>query len=187
MARCEQRYFDSGNRLSQDACATITRDHENQSIIDYNTTHYFEQKGCPPLMDERILCQPNLRYKMGYGTPPSCEVDREAPIRYLNIRGPERTQLIARNFQAVPNLGKGVLSADTESMLLNGMDTSSLRQCDRIMEREFDVRTPYVSEVKACVNGALTSIPAFAFRAGQDSRKVFREYLKTCNQGQTRH
>jgi len=117
---------------------------------------------------------------MGYGTPPSCEIGKENPLRYLDVRGPEKNQLSARNFQAVPNLGRGILRPDTEYTLMNGMDTHLLRQCDRIMEREFDMRTPYVAEVKACVNGALHAIPTFAHRAGEDSRKVFREYLKNC-------
>lgn len=184
---CEQlpngtRYFDNGNRLTQDSCALLARDRENASILDYNTTQYYELPGCYNLesLQQKALCHPNLRFKLGYGTPPSCKIDQEVSARYNDMRGRERMQLNARNFQAVPNLGRGLPQPNTESVLQNGMDTTALRQCDRLMEREFDVLTPFVPEVSACVNNSLEVLSNFEFRQGKDSRQVFREFIRNC-------
>lgn len=175
-------YFDDGNRLAQDACARIARDRENSSIVDYNTTHFFELGGCEALdrIQNKVLCHPNLRFKTGYGTPPSCKMDAEVPLRFRDIRGPQRNQLAPRNFQAVPNLGRGLPQPNTESVLQNGMDTTALRQCDKIMEREFDVRTPFIPDMERCVNNAMEAISGFEHRQGQDSRQVFRQFIRNC-------
>ena len=88
---------------------------------------------------------PNLTFRDGYGNFNTCDIDGDSGMR-VNPQGitnwREKNQLCTRWHQAVPDFGHAGLIPNVESSLKFAEDTSIYRDCDRVMERQFDVFTP---------------------------------------------
>lgn len=129
------------NNLSQDQCALLTKELQNQSVTDYYLFNMYTTSTCDTdkLMDF-TLNNPNLRFKDGFGNVSGCTVETDSEIRnsakMTNFR--EKEQLCTRWYQATPNYGKGGLLPNIESRLLFSENTSHLRDCGHLAERSFD-------------------------------------------------
>lgn len=135
-----ERYYDSGNRLAQDACALVSRDEENESVIDYNLTNFYATP-CSRKRDQvtRFMAsQPNLNSVEGYGVMP-CSIDSDSQLRNIPLtHGRSRMQLGSRTFQAIPDLARGTSVPCVESRLQQGENTYiTSRVCDKYAEKQF--------------------------------------------------
>lgn len=141
-------YFDSGNRLAQDACALVARDAENMSVSDYVLTNFH----APVCTSDREKIQsfmethPNLHSVDGYSAQ-ACQIDRDSQLRFAQLsRGRSRIQLQQRFFQAVPDLARGVSVPCVESELQQGESTHiTHKACDKYSERSFARFTPLLN------------------------------------------
>lgn len=136
------RPFDEENHMSQDDCALLTRTLVNKSISDYMLFNNFFRchENDKDKMEDFVVNNPNLRYKDGYGFAASCVVDNDSEMRnnakLTNDR--ERVSLCTRWYTAVPDLGRGGLVPNVESRLKYNGDTSDIRDCDRVTEKDFN-------------------------------------------------
>jgi hypothetical protein len=134
-------------------------------------------------MSEFMTNNPNLHYRDGFGVASSCVVDADSEMRnngkMTNDR--ERVQLCTRWYTAVPDLGKGGLIPNIESRLKYGADTSDIRSCDRVTEKDFNRFIP----LPACMAQSIQNpdnIVQKGPRGGEFTRDYVRndEYLKQC-------
>lgn len=168
------KLFDWENRLSSDTCAQNLRANENSSVFDYNTYNTFKSP-CDTKCDKSELLgkYPNLRYKNGYGVTSSCSIDEDSSMRFISpTHGPEKKQLLVRNFQAVPNTGSGCLNIlGTESFLKNGED-STLMHCDYLVEKNFDRFIPLQPCMNKYIKGASDNVSKIPY--GINTREMWR-------------
>jgi hypothetical protein len=176
------KYFDSGNKVGQDACAIETRNRENASVSDYNTYNYFNANGTCEEYDVKIKAfaeeNPNLSYHMGYGVA-SCKIDDDSRMRNPNMtHGHEKKSLCVRNFIASPDLGKGQNSPNLESILINGVDTLVASDCNKLAEIQFPIFTPFQDCMASYVSGASQILPD---RIGKPSKDIFLANRNACS------
>jgi hypothetical protein len=156
--------FDWESKLSQDECAKLARSRANESVSDYVLFNFFNDGDCEGKakeLDEIAWEHPNLRFRNGYGVASECVIDNDSKARYSSdiTHGPEKRQLYVRNFHAVPDFARGAFAPNTESMLINGIDTSSDKQCNRLSEKDFDRFTPFTRCVESFIEQAQRAIP----------------------------
>lgn len=187
------RFFDEENRLTTDKCALLTKELQNRSVNDYYLYNMYPTSTCEDTssLDDFVANNPNLRYKDGYGYLNSCTVDEDTELRnnakLTNFRGKE--QLCTRWEQAAPDLGKGGLIPNIESRLKMAEDTSDLKNCDILQERDFDRFMPFVGCLSQTIQNPNNIILPFQ-RGGEFTRDYVRsdEYLQKCgfvNDGKT--
>jgi hypothetical protein len=179
----EMPLFDADNRLTADACAVGLKDRGNRSIADYTLLNM--RAPCPP--EDLSTLSPqhpiavaarhrNLQPWDGYGFN-VCTVDSDSALRVdSEVTHPRmRIQLPKRVFQASPNLSHGQASPDIESKMQGGMDSSQLRRCDVLAEKDWARFDPGV-----CAVGAQHIIPPWT-NGGAPSREIARsgEFLST--------
>lgn len=180
------------NRLTQDRCALLTRELQNRSVTDYNTFNFYTTSTCKDAdLLEYTIKNPNLRWKDGFGNVSGCTVDVDSEIRnkakLTNFR--EKEQLCTRWHQAVPNVGRGGLIPNVESRLRFSEDTSAIRECDILAEKDFDRFIP----LPGCLSGTIQDPEHIILpfeRGGATTRDYVRDddYLKGCgfvNDGKT--
>lgn len=187
------KYFDEENRLTTDECALLTKELQNRSVTDYYLYNMYPTSTCenPDAMSEFVANNPNLRYKDGYGFLNQCTVDADTELRnharMTNFRG--REQLCTRWNVAVPDLGKGGLIPNIESRLKMSEDTSDLKDCDILQERDFNRFIPLMGCLSQSIQNPENIILPFE-RGGQFTRDYVRsdDYLQKCgfvNDGKT--
>ena len=141
----QSRLFLSEQGLADDPCAILTKDFQNTSIEQYNLDNYYWTKDCEcPINNDFVLDNLNLRGRDGYGNVNKCAVNTDSDLKYSSLVHPKgREQLCVRWYQGVPNLDDGGLLPNLESRLKYGSeDTSIIRDCDRVTEKDFDRWTP---------------------------------------------
>jgi len=178
------RYFDNGNKIRQDACALETRDRENQSRIEYLTYNYYNVDGTCAEVEQKVKSlaneYPNMRFRVGYGVASSCTIENDSRIRLGSdlTHGPERQILNSRSFVAAPYFGRGQAIPNLESVLLNGIDTLSEKDCHKIAETNFPVFQPLSPCIESYVKGASTVIDNDT-RIGKPSKDIFMAQRKS--------
>lgn len=144
----DEPVFNWENKLSQDDCARLAKSRVNESINDYVLFNFFNMGDCDGKnkeLESIASRHPNLRFRNGYGVASSCRIDEDSKARYNSdvTHGPEKRQYYVRNFHAVPDFARGTCAPNTESLLINGLDTTRDRQCERLTEKDFDRFTPF--------------------------------------------
>lgn len=182
------RYFDFGNRLTQDECALRTRDNENRSITDYRLYNPYNIDACEKKLkdlNDFIAENPNLRYRDGYGYAVPCLIDQDSMMRndaqWTNTR--ERQSLNVRFFHAVPDISRGAFIPNTESLLKIGpVDSTHERQCDRLAEKNFNRFVPLQECVGSFLKAQADVTPQWTQQFGESSRETVRqkEFLESC-------
>lgn len=187
------RQFINENRLTSDDCALLTKELQNRSINDYYLYNAFFTSKCEDnskLLDFMIE-NPNLTFRDGYGITNACGVEVDSELRnaskLTNFR--EKEQLCTRWYQAVPNIGKGGLIPNIESRLKYAEDTSDIKDCDILAEKDFDRFLPMIKCLEKNVQNPDNIILPFE-RGGKFTRDFVRqdEYLQHCgfiNDGKT--
>ena len=184
--------FEEQNRLTQDRCALLTKELQNRSMTDYVLFNMYPTSTCATdELKEFLITHPNLRYRDGFGNVNACTVDDDSGLRnqakMTNFR--EKEQLCTRWYQAGPNVGKGGLVPNVESRLKIAEDTSRIRECDIVAEKDFDRFTPMLGCLAGSIQNPENIILPFE-RGGSITRDYVRddEYLKQCgfvNDGRT--
>lgn len=150
--------FDAEHRLRSDPCALQKTVDENRRAIQWQLANARRPAGlggnacaqpaAGPAATEHVAQNRNLQPWDGYGIN-ACTVDADSLIRYDDGKLTHdrcRQQLQNRVFLAVPSLQRGTVLPGLESRIQAGADTSSLRVCDRITEKAFDVFHPALLE-----------------------------------------
>ena len=187
------RQFINENRLTTDDCALLTKELQNKSVSDYYLFNMYPTSRCDDNKDiqEFMINNPNLTYRDGFGFTNSCVIDVDSEIRnnsrLTNFR--EKEQLCTRWYQAVPNYGKGGLIPQVESRLKIAEDTSAIKDCDILAEKEFPVFTPMIKCLKDSIQNPEHIILPFE-RGGKITREFVLQddYLEKCgftNDGKT--
>lgn len=171
------RYFDNGNRVNQDVCALEARNRENQSLTDYKTYNFYNADGTCEELEKKLRTfssdYPNLTFRVGYGVASACTIEEDNKVRYVNpTHGRERQTLCTRNFVASPALGKGQSVPNLESILINGEDTLTERDCHKIAESQFGVFAPMTQCVENYVKGQ-AMVVGDEIRIGRPSKDIF--------------
>lgn len=181
------RPFDEANRLGEDQCAFVTKDLGNRSMIDYSLYNNFFTSSCKEgdqnKMTEFMVNNPNLHFRDGYGFASSCVVDNDSALRNKSkiTHDRERISLCSRWYTAVPSLGKGGLIPNIESRLKYGGDTSDLRDCDRVTEKDFNRFTPLPGCMAENIQNPDHIVEKWT-RGGEFTRDYVRsdKYLQKC-------
>ena len=164
-------YFDSGNRLSMDDCAKGVRDYENQSLVNYNTYNFYTEHTSSNI-NALVSQYPNLRYHLGYGLTDGTNIDSDSKTRINRyLRETSNQQLSTRLFKDVPNLGRGCLEPITESMLIQGQDTSPFKDCHAIAEVPYATPVPFTPCMMQYINNAANAIHEHPI--GKPSKDIF--------------
>jgi hypothetical protein len=180
------KFFDLQNKLGNDACAINAKDYQNASMNDYalwNTYFYH----CDNPNENKLINfasdNTNLHYRNGYGFTTACHVgdDTELRVNGKITREKAKNQFFTRFYQANPYLGKGEGNADIESKIVFGDDTSQLRQCHRLGERDYKRFTPLLPCLQDTMQNPNTVIYPWT-NGGDNSRILMREAnaLKKC-------
>jgi hypothetical protein len=188
------RDFENFARAADDSCALVTKELQNRSIGDYmlyNSYLTSECKSDKHKFTEYVANNPNLRYKDGYGVLNSCVVDVDSTLRngggWTNEK--EKTQLCARWSQAVPSYNKGGLVVNVDSRMKFAEDTSAIRDCQRLTEKDFNRFTPLTTCLAKSVQDPKHIVPQWTW-GGESTRQYVlnNEYLEQCgfvNNGHT--
>lgn len=179
------KYFDNGNKVSQDACALDHKQRENNSYNHYMTFNAYEMQGSCEDQDAKLqnfaMEHPNLTFRVGFGVTSPCKVDEDSKIRMgaevTNYGG--RQNLCTRNFVAGPNFSRGESQPVIESILLNGVDTIEKKDCHKLAECQFNVFQPLTDCVQSYVNGAAQVIDDDV-RIGQSSKQLLMSARSKC-------
>ena len=171
--------FDASGRVGLDGCALSLRDRVNEVHLGY----VLRPRDVPPA--ERLIAEVprghplrvaqdhrNLRPWDGFGLNVNAVEDdnnMRHGSRITHMR--DRIQLAKRVFHAGPDLHRGSVQPDTESMLLGGaLDTSAIKHRNPLVERDFDRFDP----VLTC-DGPPAHDPVEAWvRGGAASRDIAR-------------
>lgn len=163
---CNQEgMFDLGSRLKDDVCSLSLADKDNHNLCAYRLRYNVTKPGASKTTPQGnvcigdnipdLSCQRNLRVWTGYGV--NCGViDEESTLLRegtSSTRCGKRQQLNTRVFEAAPDLSRGRIMPDTESHLINGQDTTSIRECYKLTERAFDTFNPVVQST--CVENII--------------------------------
>lgn len=173
--------FNWENRLTQDSCALLARQRENESMVDYVTYNFFTNGDYEARMKELNAVawkNPNLRFRDGYGMASEQVIDMDSVSRYEAeiTHGPEKRQFYVRNFHAVPDFARGSCAPNTESLLRNGLDTTSERQCDPLAEKDFSRFVPLNECMGRFLEQGSRAIPEM-IPIGVNSRDLVRASL----------
>jgi hypothetical protein len=188
------RVFNLENSLNDDNCIQISKEFVNKSINDRNLYNNFFTSQCDQQIDSKmnefVYDNPNLRFRDGYGYLNSCTVEMDSALRNDSRMTHDKTksQLCSRWNQAVPSLNKGGLIPNIESRLRDSEDTSIIRDCDRISEKDFDRYTPLTGCIAPTIQDPNHIILPFV-RGGSLTRNYIfsNSYLEKCgfkNNGQ---
>lgn len=180
------KYFDLQARIGTDDCAVNARDHQNASMNDYHLWNTYMSK-CDAAREKEIAdfasSHANLRYRNGYGIASACHIDHDSEVRNNAKLTNEKAkvQLFTRFYQASPDMSRGKSAPNLESRLIHGEDTTQVRQCNRLMERDFDRFVPMLPCLKDSVQDAKHIVPAWTW-GGDNSRNLMRDAarLKKC-------
>lgn len=170
------------NKLSMDECALLAKARENESIVDYITYNFYTNGDYEERMQELNQVawdNPNLRFRDGYGVASEQLINKDSETRY-NValtHGPEKRQLVVRSFTAVPDISRGSYAPNTESYLLNGLDTSGIRQCIRTTEMDFNRFVPFTDCINRHIQEGALAIPN-ELPIGMNSRDIVRKQFK---------
>ncbi len=167
------RYFELGNAVSQDDCATQMRNIGNNSIFDYRVDNPIRVHD-KPCKTDLFVENPNLRYRDGYGNTPKEKVDADSELRLEDpdqIRGPDRQQLFVRTFKAVPDLSSGTFVPNVESQLIHSHDTFVDRGCTSLTEVYYDRNHIFTPCINDYVHGYSRAVP-YEPRTGIPSRDL---------------
>ena len=162
-----------------DGCAQSARGETNESVSEYWTTNFHGKVcgGAKKKTEEFMLDNPNLRLVDGFGVD-SCLIAEETSMRMdSGLTQPRsRKQLNAREFQAVPDLSKGVPAPVLESRLVQGQDTFVYRNCEKFGSVDFN---RYVPLINPCWHISKTTYPV-----PQSSKDIMRQHdTVSCAQG----
>lgn len=188
------KVFENQHRLGNDDCSKTAKDYQNSSINDYYLWNTYVNK-CDTDADHKIqdfaIENTNLWYRNGYGYTNGCHVDDDTEVRNNAKITHEKAkiQLFTRFYQANPDLSRGIVTPNLESRLVQGADTTALRQCDRVSEKNYDRFTPLIPCLKDNVQNP-NNIVMQGVWGGENSRNVMRdaENLRRCghvNDGKT--
>lgn len=179
--------FNEENQLSQDDCELLTKTLVNRSISDYRFFNNYFTGTCSEedqeKMTEFMVNNPNLRFKDGFGVSTACVIDNDSEVRnngkLTNDR--ERNSLCTRWYTAVPDLGRGGLIPNVESKLKYSEDTSDIKDCDRVTEKDFNRFIPLPSCMASTIQNPENIIPKWT-RGGEFTRDYVRSdaYLEKC-------
>jgi hypothetical protein len=188
------RNFDQFARLVDDKCALVTREYQNRSIGDYMLYNSYVTSQCKKdkkEFDSFVSQNPNLRFKDGFGFLNSCVVDTDSELRngakFTNEK--EKSQLCTRWDQAVPSYNKGGLIVNVDSRMKFAEDTSAIRDCDRLTEKDYNRFIPLTPCLAQSIQNPEHIIPKWV-NGGESTRAYVQEnqYLEQCgfvNNGQT--
>ena len=176
------RVFDLENRLRADECSLNYDNLANRSIEDYYLFNMYPTAACDnstQKLTDFMADNPNLRFRDGFGNVNKCTVDADSKIRndpntITHFR--DRNQLCTRWYQAVPDFGRAGLVPNVESALKLAEDTSYIKDCDRVMEKQFDVFIPF----NTC--GLINPDVVPPFQQGVSTRDFVRQddYARRC-------
>lgn len=152
----QNRKFFIDETLGNDKCAILTKDLQNKSQENYNLENFYYTKNCNPCSltnNDFLLNNLNLHAKDGYGNVNNCTVDIDTELKLSQLVHPKGKDILCTRWdQAVPSLDMGGLIPNIESRLKSPEDTSSLRDCCPIVEKDFDRWIPlqqcYASQVQ---------------------------------------
>jgi hypothetical protein len=174
--------FEQESGLRFDECALRVREAQNASMSDYMLFNAYATNVTPcasqnSKLHEFVATNRNLRFKDGAGFASACVVDSDSKLRneveWTHPRG--RQQLGKRWYQAGPALSHGGLVPNVESRLRLGDDTTFLRQCDRLTEKDFDRFTPMLPCLKKEVQNPEHIVPSKWTHGGEWTRNEFVE------------
>lgn len=166
------------NKISMDPCALHTKSRENEGIIDYVTYNFYtrgDYAKTKEQLDAVAWENQNLRYRQGYGIAGSETIDTDTTFKYKSevTHGPEKRQYYIRNFTAVPNFARGTCAPNTESILINGLDTSPHKTCERLTEKDFNRFVPYVDCFQKFIEAGAQNLPSVQ-PIGVNTRELMR-------------
>lgn len=134
--------YDATNRLKTDDCTTATDYAENLRYVEYQCNNH--RRACGDQQNRDFALEyKNLIAWDGYGIN-GCTVDDDSKTKMQLMRGRSKKQLPNRVFHAVPNLYRGTVLPGLESRIQNGLDTTYIRECDKLSEKAWDVFHPAV-------------------------------------------
>jgi hypothetical protein len=185
------RFTNFENKTSSDDCAQMTREHQNKSM-----NHFFldNVRGCEcteALGNSPLYLENNMIIKDGYGYTGVCGVDNDSDLRLksMNTNPRSRTNSCIRWDQGLPNLNKGGLIPNIDTNMKNGRDTSYIRSCDRLAEKDFERFVPLTGCLASTIQNPDYIVEPW-IRGGSETRNDVRssEYLERCgwqNNGNT--
>jgi hypothetical protein len=173
------KVFEQEHRLGADDCSLNAKDYGNVSINDYslwNTYHMSCDTNATKELQKFSNQNPNLHFRNGYGYTTGCGVDNDTEVRLNGKLTHEKpkVQLFTRPFLAVPDLSRGVVVPGLESRLVEGDDTTQVRECDRVSEKDFDRFTPLIPCLKFNIQNPHHIIPPWV-NGGEDSRRLMKQ------------
>lgn len=177
------KVYNHENRLSIDNCAQLTRELQNTSVNNRMLYNYYYTHDCKCDVLDDFLFDNNMVIKDGYGVTTGCTIDLDSELRlngmWTNER--EKAQLCSRWHQGVPNLNRGGLVPNVETRIKNGDDTSDIRSCDKIVEKNFDRFTPLVGCIADTIQNPSYVVEPWV-RGGMHTRNDVRStaYLEKC-------
>jgi hypothetical protein len=178
--------FDNFARLTDDDCALVTKELQNNSINDYLLYNTYVTSQCKQdrtTFDEFVANNPNLRFKDGSGFLNGCTVDNDSQLRNgaKITHDKEKIQLQTRWNQAVPSFNKGGLIVNVDTRLKSSEDTSVFRSCDKVVEKNFDRFIPLPQCLARSIQNPQHIIPTWTW-GGDATRQYVQDstYLAKC-------
>jgi hypothetical protein len=171
------------NRLGSDLCALKAKAKANRAMSKRNVWNTYTRDNVDAsragALAEFSSANPNLHFRNGYGVTAPNLVDNDTNLRLNGMWTNEKakTQFFQRFYLANPDLSRGVPMPAIESELMQGDDTTRIRQCNRSTEKDYDRFVPMLPCLKQTIQDPIHIVMPFQ-RGGEDSRHIMREYQK---------
>ena len=179
--QCNSLLFDERTGLFNDSCLQRDRDRQSVESSQYTVLNHRAVDVCGRDILAMSTCHPNLRFKNGVGNVTACNVDADSSVR---ISGPKTTnpkarqQLATRVAHGGPNLSRGAVHADEESMLIHSENSLRKRPCSVLTGASVDNFMPMLPCVQT-VQAVEHVVPSWEV---VDTRAWVRDadYIKRC-------
>jgi hypothetical protein len=181
-----QKQFNTKTNLVDDDCYKSSYEQQNEKIKNYHlepTTNVNNMNNAQKLSVEN----PSMLFKDGFGSIGNggMLVNNDTELKNnkksLTHYG-EKQMLNTRLFKSVPFKGRGVGNPNIEKSILEGVDTSSKRQCNALSEVSIpNVFLPLVPSLQENIQNIQHIIPednrSDWIRGGCPSRQMIRDQL----------
>lgn len=173
------KLFDKEHRVGSDSCATTAKLEQNKEIENYmlfnmyktNTPQCETQDNKSKNLQE-FATNNHMIIRDGFGVSTPCKVDEDSRVRQYNITNDkQKTQLFSRMFQAVPDLSKGDVNVEAESIIQQGEHQYNDFEC---LGQPLDVFTPMLPCLQTSIQDTNHIIPKWV-RGGESTRDTLKQ------------
>jgi hypothetical protein len=172
------KYFNKDHVLGSDECAIDSYNQQNARLESYMLFNMYRANtlDCGEEVQKLkdFATENHMTFRDGYGTTNACQIDNDSEVRIQpseHIRGKGKNQMFTRTFQAIPNLGRGEINVENESIIQQGEITFDDFDCQG---KALDVFTPMLKCLSDNIQDPNNIVESWT-RGGETTRDTLKQ------------